>query len=90
MRPTLGGGEPRLLMGVPDEWIDADWLRVYRKLGTPLGVPAVDPDDPPLFESEPTYLRRLGLLLAGELRRLGDDDFEPVPLTEILDLELRQ
>ncbi len=39
------------------------------------------PDDPPEFESEPTYLRRLGLLTAGEARRLTESDYEPVTFT---------
>ena len=39
---------------------------------------AYDPDDPPLFESEPAFLRRLGLLLSGELERIPAGAFEPV------------
>jgi len=38
---------------------------------------AIDPDDPPLVESEAAYLRRHGLLLTGERRRLTSDAFEP-------------
>ena len=37
---------------------------------------AIDPNDPPRFESQATYLRRLGLFLAGEERRLRKADFE--------------
>jgi hypothetical protein len=33
--------------------------------------------NPPLFESEAAYLKRLGLLLPGEARRLGKMDYEP-------------
>jgi hypothetical protein len=55
--------------------------------GRHLGVPAewfsVDPENPPLFESEPAFLRRHGLLQPGEVRRLKPGDFEPVPITEI-------
>jgi hypothetical protein len=36
-----------------------------------------DPADPPLFESEATYLQRLNLLLPGERKLLGPEDFEP-------------
>ena len=46
----------------------------------PLGVPDlvdVDPADPSLFESQAAYLRRHGLLLPGEARRLRPRDFEP-------------
>ena len=38
--------------------------------------------DPPTYESEASYLRRLGLLLPGELRRISRDDFNPV-VTEL-------
>ncbi len=38
---------------------------------------AGDPADPPRFESEASYLRRLGLFLRGELERLTEDAFEP-------------
>jgi hypothetical protein len=38
---------------------------------------AIDPDDPPTYESEATYLERLGLLRAGERARLTPQDFEP-------------
>lgn len=47
-----------------------------------LGIPScwhdLDPDDPPLFESEAAYLDRLGLMLPGEKGRLTGRDFEPV------------
>ncbi len=38
---------------------------------------AVDPKDPPIYESEATYLKRCGLLLPEEKRRLRKKDFEP-------------
>ena len=38
---------------------------------------AVDPDDPPSFESQAAYLKRLGLLLPGEEKRLVRHDFAP-------------
>jgi hypothetical protein len=41
----------------------------------------VDPADPPLVESEPSYLRRHGLLEPGEAKRLGPEAFDPVPVT---------
>lgn len=37
---------------------------------------AIDPDNPPCFESQAAYLKRLGLLLAGEERRLKKADYE--------------
>jgi hypothetical protein len=45
------------------------------------GVIPVNPDDPPRFESQASYLRRFGLLLPGEERRLGPSDFEPEVIT---------
>ena len=38
---------------------------------------AIDPEDPPRYESQATYLKRLDLLLPGELKRLTSADFEP-------------
>jgi hypothetical protein len=37
-----------------------------------------DSGDPPRYESEAAYLKRHGLLLAGEARRLQPRDYEPV------------
>lgn len=56
-----------------------------RNLRVPLdrGVPtyfAVAAVDPPVFESEASYLARLGLLLDGERERLTEKDFEPVEI----------
>lgn len=36
-----------------------------------------DPNDPPRFESQATYLARLNLLLPGERKGLAAEDFEP-------------
>ena len=44
------------------------------------GVPPlvdVDPDDPPLIESEASFLRRFGLFLPGEEKRVPADAYEP-------------
>ena len=37
----------------------------------------IDPDDPPVYESQPDYLRRHNLLLPGEAQRLTAADFAP-------------
>jgi hypothetical protein len=37
---------------------------------------AIDPNDPPTFESQPAYLKRHGLLLPGEERRLRKADWD--------------
>lgn len=64
-RARLGGrGTPAYVMeskGMPCGWIMA----------------AFDPSDPPTFESEAAYLRRLGLLLPLEAGRIDAVDFEP-------------
>jgi len=78
---------PRFYLGVPLDWIVADDLALYERLGTPLHVPAVDLKDAPTFESEAAFLRRLKLFLPGEARRLFRDDFEPVSLLDIIDFE---
>jgi hypothetical protein len=53
--------------------------------GLPKDWEGFDPDDPPTYESEASYLKRHGLLVTGELKRLPKDAFEPVTLT--FDLE---
>jgi hypothetical protein len=44
-------------------------------------ISSVDPNDPPILESEASYLERHGLLLPGERQRLRKTDFEPVAVT---------
>ena len=78
--------------GVPVAWVE-DWMvewyngRARDVDGKLIGSGysegdfphvAYDPDDPPRFESEPTFLRRLELLLPGELERIPAEAFEPV------------
>jgi hypothetical protein len=67
---------PSFSFGIPDGWIDQSDVAYYGKSGTFKGV-AIDPDDPPLFESEATYLKRHGLLLPGEAKRLTKANWEP-------------
>ena len=38
---------------------------------------AINPEDPPVYESEASYLERRGLLLPGDQARLSRADFEP-------------
>jgi hypothetical protein len=82
---------PHYSFGIPTSWINQWEVELYNgrvrgRDGKPLfkkgdfkGV-APDPSDPPCFESEASYLRRLGLLLPGEAVRLAPEDFEPVEL----------
>jgi hypothetical protein len=61
---------PTFEHGIPSDWDDEEC--------------DFDRTDPPAFESQATYLRRLGLLLPGEARRLKAADFEPEKV-EVLD-----
>jgi hypothetical protein len=81
--------------GIPVHWVD-DWEAAYyngraldvhaKRIGTEYrkggfkGVP-IDPNDPPIFESQAAYLGRHGLLLPGERKRLTAEDFEPEAVT---------
>jgi hypothetical protein len=77
-RRRVGGvGEPGrkdLSYGRPYSW---SWPTVWPAGAVIIGGPLeADPKNPPKFESEATYLRRLGLLLPGEAERLTPADFE--------------
>jgi len=72
-----------LYLGVPESWITCDALESYR-----LGVPALDPTNPPMFESEAAYLARLDLLLPGERSRINEKDFAAESVVDILGLDI--
>jgi hypothetical protein len=81
---------PTYSYGLPAIWVSQWQVRFYKGLavdvhGNPIGdrYPnndfkgvAIDSDDPPTFEAQAAYLKRLGLFLAGEERRLKKSDFE--------------
>jgi hypothetical protein len=60
--------------GIPTYWKTADEKHL------PDGT-AIDNNNPPLFESEGAYLRRLGLLLPGEAKRLRKLSYCPIAVT---------
>jgi hypothetical protein len=81
--------KPIYSSGLPAVWITPWQVRYYSGIavdirGAPIGdrYPsnfsgvAIDPDDPPTFESQAAYLKRHGLFLAGEERRLKKVDWE--------------
>jgi hypothetical protein len=68
---TCSAYAPQFDFGLPVNWRRADQLHFDR--GTP-----IDDRDPPRFESEVAYLKRLRLLLPGEARRLRPRDYRPV------------
>jgi len=67
--------------GVPMLWVDPWMVSAFPQsapdLYTPGWARAIDPDDPPRFESEAAYLERHGLLTDAERRRLPAGAFEP-------------
>jgi hypothetical protein len=64
--------EPRLLVGGSGTHVAA--TSAAYAYGLPTAWIDIDEDDPPTFENQAAYLKRHGLLLAGEERRA---DFEP-------------
>jgi hypothetical protein len=53
------------------------WLTAELKAHLKLAAPAYDPANPPLYESQASYLLRHDLLLPGERRRLTEGDLDP-------------
>ena len=73
--PGKPGWPDRLRYGKPTGWV---WPQVWPAGATIVGgPPECDPADPPVYESQAAYLRRLGLLMDDEAERLTDADFEP-------------
>ena len=77
-RRRLGGtGQPAHDVSGYAEEYEFGLPTIWVQQGGFLAGIAVDPSDPPTFESEAAYLRRLGLLQAGESERLSKADYEP-------------
>jgi hypothetical protein len=74
-------------LGVPWDWIFHDDIDMYMRIGSPLGVPALDPANPPTYESEAAYLERLELFLPDEREQLKPKDFKPEYVVDILGIE---
>jgi hypothetical protein len=81
--------KPAFRYGLPAVWITQRDVKYYGGTavdihGAPVGdlYPsnftgvAIDPNDPPTFESQAAYLKRHGLFLAGEERRLRKANWE--------------
>ncbi|MFO8085476.1 MAG: hypothetical protein R6U27_14285 [Desulfobacterales bacterium] len=64
--------------GLPTYWIGQDRLMMWPELAEY----AIDPENPPRFESEAAFLQRLGLLMPGEAEKLTGADFEPELILE--------
>ena len=82
--------KPAYSFGIPVGWIDQWQVDYHTGIAVDIhgrlvnekairsgfkGV-AIDPDDAPTFESQPTFLERHDLFLPGERKRLGKPDFE--------------
>jgi len=61
---------PVVTLGIPEDWIGLAWLEVYPDLT------AIDPENPPVFESQATYLKRHKILTKAEKNSLKLMDFE--------------
>jgi hypothetical protein len=73
---------PSFRDGIPDLW-QKDNFWNWREGGKPPpNWVEWDDDDPPVYESSATYLRRHNLLLHGEARHLKPRDFEPVAIED--------
>lgn len=55
------------------------WGEYYNK-SIPVSWHSIDPDNPPRFESEASYLDRQGLLTTAEKKRLKPVEFKPVQI----------
>jgi hypothetical protein len=90
---------PRFNLGIPTSYVDSWMVDYYNgramdihgelipckyKEGDFKGV-AIDPDDPPVYESEALYLQSHGLLLKTEENRLSGADYEPVSVLDMLE-----
>lgn len=85
---------PAFSYGIPTIWITPWQVKYYSGLavdvyGNPVGAlypkefkgVAIDPYDPPIFESQAAHLKRNDLFLAGEERRLRKTDWEAESVT---------
>lgn len=59
----------------------------YYTFGIPDGWEGFNKADPPIFESEASYLKRFGLFLPGEEKRISADAYEPEVLGGVEDGE---
>jgi hypothetical protein len=91
LRRRLGGiGDPAYLhyslvpdfdCGVPDRFVTAEDVEWHREEGEEFSGIPFDADDPPVYESQASYLDRHKLLTPAERRRLRAQDFKPVKVS---------
>lgn len=86
---VLEGYYQRFLYGIPQSWITPHDVEFYKrpapekygfrcepKSAGQFAACAIDPKDPPRFESQAAYLKRHGLLLPGEAKQITKTEFE--------------
>jgi hypothetical protein len=71
---------PEFDCGIPPRWVTQVWVQQYRDREPPFDGRVIDPSDPPVFESEASFLERHELFLPGEKARLSAHDFAPVAI----------
>lgn len=89
LRERLGGvGVPKhealnfmpcFRLGLPRYWVTSHDVELY---GRRRDLVAIDPRDPPKYESQASYLERHDLFASGERELLGPEDFEPEVIRE--------
>src|SRR5260370_4949272 len=93
--PPTAPALEQFLSGLPTAWREREvrptraphWTTDENKDWPGESGQPIDPANPPLFESQATFLDRHGLLLPGERKRLTDADFAPETV-ELADREL--
>jgi hypothetical protein len=68
---------PDFNCGIPDQFVTVEDVEWHRAEGEDFSGTPIDPNDPPAYESQATYLDRHDLLIPAERRRLRKKDFEP-------------
>jgi hypothetical protein len=73
---------PKFKFGIPVEFVTKERAEMWMSPNLPqrlrTEMEAVDPKDPPTFESEAAFLDRHELLTPAEKKKLSEKDFEPV------------
>jgi hypothetical protein len=68
---------PHFDCAVPDHFVTVEDVKWHRDQDEEFSGIPLDPNDPPAYESQATYLDRLNLLTPAERRRVRKKDFKP-------------
>lgn len=75
---ALSAYTPEYVFGIPRHWVGRSMAASYRSLKIAIKCQAFSEKNPPVYESQATYLKRHGLLAAHEAE-LARFDPEPLP-----------